>query len=175
PAYQISLTFYHADHRAVGRYLDSGASLGPRPLRRVASLSSHTLYQTYQEGGGALGVPVAPVRRLREPDSYDYGCITREDAPDSEEVVGWVTVRAEPEPVVREGGMPFPRVLIPSGSYDAVYMEMAVAEFRDGVLVRTMGRDFGRFRLPEEVAQALAAESSIWRTERVEEIGRAHV
>lgn len=169
PAYQISLTFYDADHRAVGRYLDSGASLGPRALRRVESLSSNILYQMYEEGGGALGVMVAPVTGLREPDRYDYGGITRVDAPDSDEVVGWVTVRAEPEPVVREGGMPFPRVLIPSGSYDAVYMEMAVAEFRDGVLVRTMGRDFGRFRLPEEVAQALAAESSIWRTERVEE------
>ena len=67
-----------------------------------------------------------------------------------------------------EGGTPISGVLLPSGSNDALFDTFSAAEFRDGFLVRSTGRDFGRYRLPEDVAQALLRQPVIWRNERLE-------
>lgn len=169
PAYDISLTFYGPEHRPIGRYFDTGRTLDARSLAQVDPLQQNILYEMYQEGDRSVGVMVQPVTGTREPDRIQYGGIAPINERGTGEPIGWVTVRAEPESVLREGGTPFPRVLLPSGSYDDLYTNMSIAEFRDGVLVRSMGRDFGRYRLSDEVRQTLAAESSIWRTEEVEE------
>ncbi len=169
PAYDVTLTFFSRDQEPIGRYHDTGRSLDAQALRQLEPLQANILYEMYQEGDRSVGVMVAPITGVREPDRLQYGGIAPVYASGTTDVIGWVTVRAEPESALREGGTPFPRVLLPSGSYDDLYTNVAIAEFRDGVLVRTMGRDFGRYRLPEDVRQALAAESSIWRTEEVEE------
>lgn len=65
-----------------------------------------------------------------------------------------------------EGGMPISGVLLPSGSDDALFDTFSAAEFRGGFLVRSAGRDFERYRLPEDVAQALLRQPVVWRNER---------
>lgn len=67
-----------------------------------------------------------------------------------------------------EGGTPISGVLLPSGSSDALFDMFSAAEFRDGFLVRSTGRDFERYRLPEDVAQALLREPAVWKNERSE-------
>ncbi|MDX1531323.1 MAG: hypothetical protein R3362_07340, partial [Rhodothermales bacterium] len=83
-------------------------------------------------------------------------------------LLGWVVARAEPKPARYVSETPFPRVLVPAGLYDVVDAERAFGEFRGGVLVRTRGGDFGRFRLPE-AAEGLAVGEALWREETVGE------
>jgi two-component system nitrogen regulation sensor histidine kinase NtrY len=81
-------------------------------------------------------------------------------------ILGWVTAQAEPKPARYVSETPFPRVLVPAGLSNVVESDLAFAEFRDGVLVRTRGDDYGRFRLPEEVTAVLRTQPQVWRTER---------
>ena len=76
--------------------------------------------------------------------------------------------RAEPRPLLGDGGAAFPRVLLPSGTYSDLYADLSMAEFRDGVLVRSLGRDFGRYRLGADVRQALRLEAERWGRETIE-------
>ena len=65
-----------------------------------------------------------------------------------------------------EGGIPISGVLLPSGPDDALFDTFSAAEFRDGFLVRRAGRDFERYRLSEDVAQALSHRPVVWKNER---------
>lgn len=168
PAYDVSLTFFDDAGRPIGRYYDTGQSLDQRSLDEIDQLEFSILHQMYEEGGAA-GVMVEQVTGRREPDRFQYEGVAPVYAGDRTELLGWVMSRAEPHTMLREGGTPFPRVLLPSGSYDDLYADLSIAEFRDDVLVRSMGRDFGRYRLADDIRLALAAEADIWRKEFVEE------
>ncbi len=168
PAYDVSLTFFEADGNAMGRYFDTGRMLDASSLAEVGPLQEHILYQMYEEAGGR-DVMVAPITGLREPDRFQFEGIAPVVHAEEADTLGWITARAEPQTILRESGTPFPRVLLPSGSYDDLSANLSIAEFRDGVLVRSMGRDFGRYRLSDEIMQALATASSTWRSEEVEE------
>lgn len=168
PHYDVSMTFFSTDGRPIGRYYDAGQSLDPVSVDQVDRLEFDILRQMYEEGGSS-GMMVEQVTGRREPERHQYEGIApvlREEG--GEEPIGWVMVRAEPHTVLRTGGTPFPRVLLPSGSYDDLYTELSVAEFRDGLLVRSTGRDFGRFRLSADVILALAAEADLWLVETIE-------
>ncbi len=102
------------------------------------------------EGGKFRYAGIGPVRRDRD------GA-----------VLGWVTARAEPKPARYVSETPFPRVLVPAGLAGVVESELDFAEFRDGVLVRTRGDDYGRFRLPPAVSAALRDREAVWRSEQV--------
>ena len=78
--------------------------------------------------------------------------------------LGWATARAAPQRAATGFGTPFPRVLLPAGTDDGPG-DFALALFRDGVLVRGQGRDFGPYRLDAEAAQALATRPRLLRTE----------
>lgn len=73
-----------------------------------------------------------------------------------------------PRVTFAEGGTPISGVLLPSGSNDALFDTFSAAEFHDGFLVRSTGRDFGRYRLPEDVVQALLRQPTLWKNERLE-------
>ncbi|MEX2401586.1 MAG: ATP-binding protein [Rhodothermales bacterium] len=166
PSYSVYLTFFDADGRALARYFDTGQRLDTASVRRVEPLAQNILHMMYEEAGGE-DVVVAPITGQREPDRFQFGGIAPVTADGS--TVGWITARAEPQSVLREGGAAFPSVLLPSGAYDDLFANLSVAEFRNGILVRSMGRDFGRYRLSEEILTGLAAESSLWRSEVVDE------
>ncbi len=82
-------------------------------------------------------------------------------------ILGWVTARAEPKPARYVSETPFPRVLVPAGLTNVVESELAFAEFRDGVLVRARGDDYGRFRLPDDVKAKLHDHRVVWQNERI--------
>jgi signal transduction histidine kinase len=82
-------------------------------------------------------------------------------------VLGWVAAQAEPKPARYVSETPFPRVLVPAGLTNVVESDLAFAEFRDGALVRARGADYGRFRLPVAVEEALQTETEAWQSERV--------
>ncbi len=169
--YDVSLTFFGPDGRPIGRYYDAGQSLDPVSLDEIDRLEFAILRQMYEEGGSA-GMMVEQVTGRREPDRFQYEGIAPVQSEDGTEPLGWVMVRAEPQTVLREGGTPFPRVLLPSGSYDDLYTNLSIAEFRDGLLVRSTGRDFGRYRLSPDVTLSLAAQADLWLVESIE--GRAY-
>ena len=83
-------------------------------------------------------------------------------------IIGWVMARAEPKPARYASETPFPRVLVPAGLPSLVESDLALGEFRDGVLVRSRGDDFGRFRLPEEVEATLRDRDTVWKRTRIE-------
>ena len=170
PAYEVSLTFFSGHGTPIGRYYDSGQSLDSLSLDQTDHLEFEILRQMYEEAG-ARGIMVEQVTGRREPDRFQYEGIAPISSDGGEEHLGWAMVRAEPQTMLREGGTPFPRVLLPSGSYDDLHTNLSIAEFRDGLLVRSMGRDFGRYRLAPNVMLATAAESELWLVEDVE--GRA--
>jgi signal transduction histidine kinase len=170
PAYDVSLTFFSQGGAPVGRYYDTGQTLDSRSLDQIDHLEFEILRQMYEEDG-ASGLMVELVTGRREPDRFQYEGIAPVQTEDGTELLGWAMVRAEPQTVLREAGTPFPRVLLPSGSYDDLHTNLSVAEFRDGLLVRSIGRDFGRYRLAPDVMLAIAAESELWLTEEVEERG----
>ncbi|MEM1043757.1 MAG: ATP-binding protein [Bacteroidota bacterium] len=131
-----------------------GASLSFQTLRRRYTADSAPGFVIEREpvGGGKYRYAgVGPVRLEREVA-----------------LLGWVMARAEPKPARYVSETPFPRVLVPAGLAGIVESELAYAEFRDGVLVRTRGSDYGRFRLPSAVAAALRDREAVWYDERVE-------
>ena len=167
PAYDVSVTFFDEAGRALGRYFDTGQMLDAAALAQIQPLQDHILRQMYEEAGDQA-VVVAPITGVREPDRFQFEGIAPVVDAEEADTLGWVTARAEPQTILRNGGTPFPRVLLPSGSYDDLFANLSIAHFRDGLLVRSMGRDFGRYRLSDEIVQALATESTVWRAEVVE-------
>ncbi len=169
--YTVSLAFLNPDGDTLGRYREvPPAGVPPEVFGTVASapgeaLSFQTLRGRYtadtapgflveRESAGGAGkyryAGVGPVRRERDGT-----------------VIGWVDARAEPKPVRYVSETPFPRVLVPAGLAGIVESELAFAEFRDGVLVRTRGDDYGRFRLPPTVDAMLRDQGDVWYDEQV--------
>lgn len=167
-AYDISLTIFDADGAPLGRYYNTGQVLERSELDQVDVMEFEILRQMYAESGSE-GVMVEQVTGRREPDRFQYEGIAPIQAEEPPGVLGWVMARAEPRSLLRDGGTPFPRVLLPASSYDDLYSQFSVAEFRSGVLVRSIGRDFGRYRLDDEVQLELEARGEVWRFERVEQ------
>lgn len=166
-AYDVSLTIFDTDGAPLGRYYETGQAPDRSALDQVDALEFDILRQMYTESG-STGAMVEQVTGRRAPDRFQYEGIVPIEGPDGA-VMGWVMARAEPYSPLREEGTPFPRVLLPAGSYDELYANLSVAEFRNGVLVRSLGRDFGRYLLSEEVQEALTTRAELWRAEQVEE------
>ena len=89
--------------------------------------------------------------------------------PAGEDTLGWAVARVEPQTVFQYSEMPFPRVLLPQGFFGNVHSSLSLAEFRDGMLVRSLGRNFGRYRLAESVRAEMATQPVLWVHEDVEE------
>ena len=82
-------------------------------------------------------------------------------------VEAWLLVRIEPQSVLPGTGYGLSRVLLPDGSFGDLYADLSLAEFRDGTLVRSVGRDFGRARLQAAEYAPLREQSALWRREVV--------
>ncbi|HHP7238938.1 ATP-binding protein [Longibacter sp.] len=80
---------------------------------------------------------------------------------------GWILVRAEPRSLLPGAGTGVPAVLLPDGSYSDLYAELSLAEFRNGTLARSLGRDFGRARLQSRLRSSLNDAPVQWESESV--------
>ncbi len=173
--YEVGLTLFDREGRPRGRHLLSRQTLGRNALDAVDAQEFELLRQMYNEveAEGPL-IERVTGRRRRDRLQYiglapipaDEGAV---EAERSGSIAGWIFVRAEPQPQFQEEHTPFPQVLLPEGYYGNEYADLALAEFRKGVLVRSLGRNFGRYRLPGEVADALERTPTLWREETIRE------
>lgn len=166
-AYDVSLLFIDARDRPVGRYDAAGQSFDRTVLNQVNDEQFDILQQMYAERGTG-GVMVEQMTGRLASDRFQYAGVVQIAAPDQGGRIGWVMARAEQHSMSQEGSTPFLRVLLPTG-YSDLYANLSLAEFRDGVLLRSSGRDFGRYRLDESVQRDLVTAPEVWHTEVVKE------
>ncbi len=158
-AYDVTLLFFQ-DDAVVGRYSDADG-LATVAVEEARDRDDFLLLRAMHRERGGEGPTIEPVTGERDPDRFQYiGLYPLDDG-------AWVLARAEPQIVSQDLATPFPRVLLPSGYGNGYERQLAVALFRDDVLVRGLGRDFGRYRLDDDVQRRLRAQPVLWRTERV--------
>ena len=167
--YTVGLTFLGSASDTLGTYREvapPGDLIGFGDLGASDPLSFGALRRRY----AADTAPGFVVERAPAPEGrgkYRYAGIGPVRRAGDGAIVGWVTAQAEPKPSRYVSETPFPRVLVPAGLTNIVESDLAFAEFRDGVLVRARGDDYGRFRLPAEVPVALRDSEVVRRSEQV--------
>lgn len=165
--YEVSLTFVDAGGEPRGRYLESDYA-GPRAVQdEMDAVEFSILRQMYRESASA-GSMVEQVTGRRDPGRLQYEGIRPLSPAGLDANQGWVMARAEPRSLLHDYTAPFPRVLLPASTYESMYAGLSIAEFRDGVIVRNVGREFGRYRLGDDVWDQLRAGRELWRSERAE-------
>ncbi len=161
-AYRVQLALYDTSGAQRAQYAASG-----RLFERGAAASEFGILRDMYRERGLGGIMVEQMTGRRGRDRFQYVGMVPVAGLQAGEPAGWLVARAEPQTVLPEAGTPFPQVLLPSGSDAELYGALALAEFSDGVLVRSLGRDFGRYRLPEEAQQALRTQPTLWRRQAV--------
>ncbi|AEN74050.1 integral membrane sensor signal transduction histidine kinase [Rhodothermus marinus SG0.5JP17-172] len=160
--YEVNLTFFDRERRPIGRYEGSPIASGSEALAQDAAEFA-ALWQAFRRTDGRLPF-IMQLGGRREPGRLQYagfGMVRRDDG----RVAGWVMVRAEPISPLYGAETPFPRVLVPAGFAGALEEGLSLAEFRDGVLVRSQGPAFARYRLDPAVAGRLRQQPVLWRYE----------
>jgi two-component system, NtrC family, nitrogen regulation sensor histidine kinase NtrY len=170
--YEVSVTFVDDDGSPRGRHVESDVS-GPRTVHdELDAVEFDILRQMYRESG-AQGSMVEQVTGRRDPGRLQYEGIRPMSPAGIDPSAGWVMARAEPRSILHDYTAPFPRVLLPASTYESMYAGLSIAEFRDGVLVRNVGREFGRYRLDDEIWADLRAQRETWRRDRAD--GQIHL
>jgi signal transduction histidine kinase len=143
----------------------------PRTLPPVDRAAFDALRPEALAGGGPVVRQLQTDRLYQRPaaNRFQYAGLValgeaRGRAGDADEGPGWLLVRVEPRSLLPGTAAGVPRVLLPDGSFSDLYADLSLAEFRDGRLVRSLGRSFGRNRLPAAVASGLRNERALWRT-----------
>ncbi len=165
--YDIGLTLMDADGRPVARHDEAGSVLSRQPLDEQDRLDFDLLLDMYNDdrSGGSF---IQQLTGRRRNDRQQYvGIVPVLDSVGQR--AGWLMVRAEPRIQFAGGNAPFPSVLLPASEASFRHTEFSTAAFHDGILVRSQGRNFGRYRLPEDVAKDLLTTRDVWRTETVKE------
>jgi signal transduction histidine kinase len=166
-AYEVRLSLLARDGTVWRQYAPGGrlpTAAGARSARRAfealrpddARAPGGIIEQLPRDG------PAAPA--LREPLQY-AGLIGL--PPEADSAAAWVLLQATSHSLLPASGYGMARALLPDGSYADLYADLSLAKFRDGTLVRSVGRDFGRTRLRPAERRALAAEARLWRQEEV--------
>lgn len=162
--YDVSLTVLDRAGRPVGRYYEAQQAPGPASLDAFDTEEFDILQQMYRESGSS-GVMVEQITGRLQRDRFQYvGIVPLEN--ERGIIQGWVMARAESQTLFQYKETPFPRVLLPSGASRSLQDELALSEFRNGVLVRSLGQDYGRYALSTEVRRALVTHSEFWQQER---------
>ncbi len=154
--YGVTLFLFDRAQRPVGRYEGSPTTSGAVPQdQELPELEE--LWQRFHQSGaqgafitqlsGRLYAGLAPVQ-------HSDG-----------QLAGWVVVWTAPVSPLYGAETPFPRVLVPASFAGTIQEGLSLAEFRDGVLVRSQGQAFVRYRLDPEVMRQLRQQSVLWRYE----------
>ncbi len=161
--YDVSLTLFDSTESPVGRFMEEAPETQVRSLDDEDALEFRLLKTMMAESGGD-SLLVEQVTGRREPDRFQYEGLAPIIQTDSSKLVGWVMARVEPKTLLRDEGKLFPKVLLPTG-VNQLRGNLSLAEFQDQVLLRTFGSDFGRYRMAEQVFDALKSRSEYWQTE----------
>lgn len=159
--YRVGLTLHRPDGRPLGQFLDGAAAVAhPDPF------AFGRLRRLYEQEASFVGFAVERRPAAERGSMFRYAGIGPVRNAQGR-LLGWITARAEPRPARYLAETPFPRVLVPAGLYRLADEEWVLAEFEGGILHRSRGASFGRFRLPAAVEE-LPPGSSVWRTEQLE-------
>jgi len=167
-----SLTTYEASLVLVdslGRPLKRFRASGVRARETAPDAADTNMFEELKalyalRGSGEPLVEQLVGRDQRRGEPVYGGLVPLGDRPDASV---WVMVRAEPRSLLPGAGIGVPDVLLPDGSYSDLYAELSLAEFRNGTLTRSLGRDFGRVRLPDALRTSVEKTPTQWRQETV--------
>ncbi|MEM9665046.1 MAG: ATP-binding protein [Bacteroidota bacterium] len=165
--YDLTLSFFDPSGAVLGAFSDA-ANTRPTVATRDAEepLPFDLVRQMYGESG-ATGVFVEPMTGAQEPDRLEYQGLVPVRTTDGLSQAGWVGLRAIPRAQSAQPGAAFPRVLLPGGYQSSLYDDVSVAAFREGILTRSTGREFGRHRLPESTIRQVLRARTLWLREDV--------
>ena len=165
-SYDVSLIFLDAAGRPLGRF-DAAEESPSRPAPDQTAIRQFDMLQRMY-ADAIEDILVEPMTGRRDPDRFQYAGIVPVRTDSEADPLGWIMARAEPHVLLQEANTPFLRVLLPAG-FSTLYANLSLAMFRDGFLIRSFGRNFGRYRLDETVQTALVTQPEQWRSERVKE------
>lgn len=160
--YDVSITVFDTLDNTAGRYLESD-EVQSIALVDAADRKEFDLLKSMYAESRSDSILVEKVTGRLEPDRFQYEGLS--PLHDLDGRIGWVMVRVEPKTILRDEGTLFPKVLLPSG-VSQVRGDFALAEFQDRVLVRSLGADFGLYRLPDRLYESLLKRSELWQAER---------
>ncbi len=165
--YDVSLAILDTGGKPLGRYQESESIPAGMAVQMIDSTEFDILLEMFSEVQPGE-VMVEQVTGRHERDRFQYVGIVPIAGASAEEPLGWIMARAESRSLQEFNETPFPRVLLPSGYFRTVRANVSLAGFRNGVLVRSLGRDFGQFMLDPAVRAALLLQPEVWVVQRME-------
>lgn len=165
--YDVSLSLMSNEGNVLGRHYEGEQTQGQATLDANDLILFGTLREMYAETQSTDPL-VEPLTGRVERERVQYAGIAPLFAQTNPEPIGWVIIRAEPQTRFASNETPFPRVLLPAGYFGNLHASLSLAHFRNEVLVRSFGREFGRYRLAESVLQELMTRQELWKEEEFE-------
>jgi signal transduction histidine kinase len=165
--YEVRLSVLAPDGAVARQYTSDGRLREERSARAVRAAFS-ALRPAYKQRPGPVveQLPREATVRAAGEQRFQYAGLLRLPAATGS-VDAWVLVRIEPQSLLPGTDFGVSRMLLPDGSFGDLYAELSLAEFRDGTLVRSVGRDFGRTRLQPAEQERLREQSAFWQRESV--------
>ncbi len=165
--YEVRLSVLRSDGTVRRQYTPNGRVRG-KLSDRAARNAFAALRPVYDRSPGSVvkQLPREATVRPSEKSRFQYAGLLGLP-PDADSVEAWVMLRIEPQSLFPGTGFGVSRVLLPGGSFGELYANLDLAEFRNGTLVRSVNRNFGRTRLRSAERNALDGQSTLWRREAV--------
>jgi two-component system, NtrC family, nitrogen regulation sensor histidine kinase NtrY len=178
--YNVTVTLHQKDGTVLGRYSNLIRRV-PRSTRDAADMADFGLFRAMYREFGESGPMIEKLTGISDQNRFRYaGFLGHETArvqtsadagaktqATTDPASFYLLVRAEQRALTESAGTPFPKVLSPAGYYGNRYADLSVAEFKDGVLIRTQGRSFGKSFLDESVTEQLRSSPEAWLNEKV--------
>jgi len=159
-SYDVTLTLFSESGGVLGRYSNLSRRL-PRAMRDREDQSEFQLFRAMYSDFGDSGPMIEKLTGSTDQNRFRYAGF---------EVLSpgsFVLIRAEQRALTESAGTPFPKVLSPAGYYGDRFADLSIAEFREGILVRTEGKNYGRTVIDEEILSQLQGRSELWSFETV--------
>ena len=142
-----------------------GIQDSPEVLREAAERDEYITLKGMYEESRSDSILVDILTGRYEEDRFQYGGIGPIYVPNSDTLIGWVVARAEPRALLRDEGTLFPKVLLPQG-VNQLQGNLSLAQFQGDVLVRSLGSDFGQYRMKEDIYDQLKLHADVWLIEK---------
>ncbi len=123
-----------------------------------------TLKSMFEESG-TDSILVEILTGRFETERFQYGGIGPLVQSDTSGIVGWIVARAEPKALIHDESTLFPKVLLPQG-VSQLQGNLSLAQFQGDVLVRSIGAEFGHYRMREDVYDQLRLQEELWNEEK---------
>lgn len=161
-SYDVTITLHEPTGRVLGRYSNRVRRM-PRATRDAADRSEFELFGAMYSEFGSSGSMIEKLTGMADQNRFRYAGFQG----DPSGLPLYVLVRAEQRSLSESASTPFPKVLTPAGYYGDRYTDFSIAEFRDGVLVRSQGQSFGKSFLDPNILDQLRGDPELWISERI--------